>query len=164
MTADGAATVEALRAELARAKEQARINSAAALKVAEELRAEKAAHCQSKERIAKIAIELKDAAERYQLLEKESRAKATDLEKALVAAKEARSKIRATKEELRQAADIAAGKPFLLRTKCGDPKYAPLDQLWSSADTYVDLAASAVDVAEYFKDQKDREVEKLFWS
>ena len=82
----------------------------------------------------------------------------------MVAAKEARSKIRAMKEELHQAADIVAGKPFLLRTKFGDPKYAPLDQLWSSADAYVDLAASAADAAEYFKDQKDREVEKMFWS
>ena len=44
MTADGAATVETLRAELTRAKEQARISDAAALKVAEELRAEQAAH------------------------------------------------------------------------------------------------------------------------
>ena len=156
--------METLRAELARAKEQARNSDAAALKAVEELRAEQAAHCQSKEKIAKMAVELKDAADRYQLLEKESRAKATDLEKAMVAAKEARSKIRATKEELRQAGDIAAGKPFLLRTKFGDPKYAPLDQLWSSADAYVDLAASAADAAEYFKDQKDREVEKLFWS
>ena len=86
------------------------------------------------------------------------------MEKARVAAKEARSKIRAIKEELHQAADIVAGKPFLLRTKFRDPKYAPLDELWSSADAYVDLAASAADAAEYFKYQKDREVEKLFWS
>ena len=75
-----------------------------------------------------------------------------------------RSKIRAAKEELRQAGDIAAGKPFLLRTKFGDPKYAPLDQLWSAADTYLDLAASAADATEFFKDQKDHEVERLFWS
>ena len=80
-----------------------------------------------------------------------------------MAAKEACSKIRATKEELHQAADIVSGKPFLLRTKFGDPKYAPLDWLWSSADAYVDLAASATDAAEYFKDRKDHEVEKLFW-
>ena len=78
--------------------------------------------------------------------------------------KEARSKIRATKEELHQAADIVSGKPFLLRTKFGDPKYAPLDRLWSSADAYMDLAASVTDAAEYFKDRKDHEVEKLFWS
>ena len=81
-----------------------------------------------------------------------------------MAAKEARSKIRATKEELNQAAYIVSGKPFLLRTKFGDSKYAPLDRLWSSADAYMDLAASAADVAEYFKDQKGPEVEKLFWS
>ena len=164
MTADGAAAVETLRAELARAKKQARNSDAASLKAAEELRAEQAAHCQSKERIAKMVVELKDAADHYQLLEKETRAKATDLEKAMVAAKEARSKFRVTKEELCQAADIMAGKPFLLRTKFRDLKYAPLDWLWSSADAYMDLAASAADAAKYFKDQKGPEVEKLFWS
>ena len=149
---------------LARAKEQARSSNAAALKAAEELRAEQAAHCESKEKISKMAVELKDAADRYRLLEEENRAKATDLEKARVAAKEARSKIRATKEELNQAADIVSGKPFLLRTKFGDPKYGPLDRLWSSVDEYMDLAASAANAAEYFKDQKGPEVEKLFWS
>ena len=99
--------MEILRAEHARAKEQARNSDAAALKAVEELRAEQAAHCQSKERMAKMAIELKDDSGRYQLLEKESRSKAMDLEKDMVAAKEARSKIRATKEELHQAGDIA---------------------------------------------------------
>ena len=90
--------------------------------------------------------------------------KTADLEKAMVAAKETRSKIRAAKEELRQAGDIMAGKPFLLRTKFGDPKYAPLDQLWSAANAYLDLATSGADATEFFKDQKDHEVEKLFWS
>ena len=121
--------MEALRTELARAKEQVRSSNAAALKAAGELRAETAAHCESKEKMAKMAVKLKDTADRCQLLEEENRAKATDLEKARVAAKEARSKIRATKEELNQAADIVSGKPFLLRTKFGDPKYAPLDRL-----------------------------------
>ena len=55
--------METLWGELARAKEQARSN-AAALKAAEELRAEKAAHCESKEKMAKMAIELKDIADR----------------------------------------------------------------------------------------------------
>ena len=39
-TADGAAAVEALRAELTLAKEQARASNAAALKATKELRAE----------------------------------------------------------------------------------------------------------------------------
>ena len=60
-----------------------------------------------------MAIDLKDAADRYELLEKESQAKAADLKKAMEAAKETRSKIRAAKE-LRQAGDITAGKPFFV--------------------------------------------------
>ena len=48
-----------------------------------------------------MAVELKDAADRYELLEKDNQAKAADLEKSMVAAKETRSKIRAAKEELR---------------------------------------------------------------
>ena len=36
--------------------------------------------------------------------------------------------------------------------------------MWSVEDTYLDLAASAADATEHFQDQKDHEVEKLFWS
>ena len=57
--------METLRVELARAKEQARNSDAAALKAVEELRAEQAAHCQSKEKIAKMAVELKHVADHY---------------------------------------------------------------------------------------------------
>ena len=67
--------METLRAELARAKEQARRSDAAALKAVEELRAEQAAHRQSKDKIAKMAVELKDATGRYELLKKERKAK-----------------------------------------------------------------------------------------
>ena len=55
-TSDGAAAVEALRAELSQAKEQARVSNAAALKAVGELRAEQAAHRRSEEKIAEMAI------------------------------------------------------------------------------------------------------------
>ena len=45
LNADGAAAMEDLRAELARVREQARKSDAAALRSAEELKAEQAAHC-----------------------------------------------------------------------------------------------------------------------
>ena len=154
--------METLRAELSRAKEQARSSDAAALKAAEKLRAEKAAHSESKEKMAKMAVKLKDTADRCQFLEEENRVKATDLEKAAMTTKDTRSAMRAKKEELREAGDIAVGKPFMLRRKFGDPRYAPLDRLWSSADAYMDLVASAVDAAKYFQDQTNREVDKLF--
>ena len=47
------------------------MSNAATLKAAEELRAEQAAHRRSEEKIAEMAIELKDAADRYELLKKE---------------------------------------------------------------------------------------------
>ena len=99
-TADGAAAVEALRAELAQAKEQARPGNVAALKAAKELRAEQTAHRRSEEKIAKMAGELKDAADRYALLEKENKASSAELDKALNGAKEMRTKIRGMREEL----------------------------------------------------------------
>ena len=56
LDADGAAAVEDLRAELARAKEQAKKSEAAALKAAEGLEAEKAAHRRSREEMAGMAM------------------------------------------------------------------------------------------------------------
>ena len=102
MTTDGAGTIEALRAELARAKEQARFGDAAAVKAAEESQTEKAAHGESRDKMAKMAIELKAAADRCRVLEKENLAKALDLEKAAVTKKDLRSAMRAKKEELRK--------------------------------------------------------------
>ena len=67
---DGAAAVENLQAELARAKEQARKSDAAVVKAAEELKAEQAAHCQSKKVIAEMAIKLKDATDHCGFLNK----------------------------------------------------------------------------------------------
>ncbi len=124
MTTDGAATVEALWAELARAKEQARLGNAATLKAAEELQAEKAAHGESRDKMAKMAIELKAATDRCRVLDGERRAEQEDLKKADAEAKDARSAMRAMKEELRQVEDMVAGKPFMLRRKFTDPKYA----------------------------------------
>ena len=102
-------------------------------------------------------MKLKSVADRCKFLEKEDRARQTDLEKAVADAKDARSAMRAAKEELRQAGQIAAGKPFMLRRKFCDPKFAPLDRMWSAEDTYLDLAASAANATEYFRDQEDRE-------
>ena len=101
LDADGAAAVEDLRAELSRAKEQARKSEAAASKATEELKAEKAAHCESQEKMAKMAVELKDTADCCQFLEEENRAKATDLEKATMATKDTRSAMAIAKAWMR---------------------------------------------------------------
>ena len=154
--------MESLRAELAQAKEQARRSDAAASRAAEELKAEKAAHCLSREEMAGLAVKLKDATDRNEALEKERLSEREDLGKATAKAKDARSAMRAMKEELRQAGDIVAGKPVLLRHRFTDQKYAQLGQLWGPEDPYMDLAASAADVVEHFRSLKDHKREELF--
>ena len=96
-----------------------------------------------------MALDLKDATRRCQVLEKDNKAKVADLVKALQEAKEARSESRAAREEIRQAGEIAAGKPFLLQTKFRNPNYAPLNQVWSSPDALLDLPKSASDAAQF---------------
>ena len=83
-----------------------------------------------------MAVKVKDAADRNEALEKECLSEREDLKKATTEAKDVCSVMRAIKEELRQAGDIAAGKPFLLQTKFGDPDYAQLNQVWSSPDEF----------------------------
>ena len=61
ITADSATAVETLQAELARAKEQARMSDAVGKKAAAELKAEQAAWCQCEERVSTMSHELKDA-------------------------------------------------------------------------------------------------------
>ena len=98
------------------------------MKAAKELEAEQVAHRRSEDKIAEMVVELKNAAARYELLEKDNKANSAALKKALDAAKETRSEIRDAQEELRQAREIASGNPYLLRMKFLDPKYAPLDR------------------------------------
>ena len=146
--------MESLRAELAQAKEQARRSDAAASRAAKELKAERAAYYLSREKMAELAVKLKDAADRNAALKKERLSEREDLKKATAEAKDARSAMRAMREELRHARDIVAGKPFLLRRRFTDQKYAQLGQLWGPEDPYMDLAASAADAVVHFRSQR----------
>ena len=91
-----------------------------------------------------MALELKDATGKCKSLEEDNKAKAGELDKALQKARQAQSKSRAAREEIQQAGEIAAGNPFLLQTKFSDLKYAPLNQMWSSPDTFLDLPKSVL--------------------
>ena len=98
------------------------MSNAAADKATAELKAEQATRRQCEERISVVEQELKDAARKCESLEKENKAKATKLDKALQEAKDARSESSAAREVIRVARQIAAGKPFLLHTKFGDQR------------------------------------------
>ena len=102
-----------------------------------------------------MAVELKNAADRCELLEKENKASSVELDKACNAAKEMQTEIRSMREELQQADKIMAGGSYLLRTKFLDPKYARLDGRWSPANAYADLANSTADVVKFLEGQGD---------
>ena len=140
------------------------MSNVAVQKAAADLKAKRAIRCQCEERISTIGRELKDATGKCKSLEEDNKAKATKLDKALLEAREARSESRAAREEIRQAGEISAGKPFLLQTKFSDPKYAQLNQLWSSPDALLDLPKSAADAVQFYQAQEGHAMEKLFWS
>ena len=143
--------MEALRAELVRPKERARLSDAAAKEASVELKAEQATRRQGEEKVSTMTLSLENATGRCEFLEKENEALAAELDKARQEAKEAQSESRALCEEVWQAKEIVAGKPFLLQTKFGDPDYAQLNQVWSSSDKYLDLPKSSFDAARYYQ-------------
>ena len=75
-----------------------------------------------------------------------------------------RSESRALREEVQQAKDIVARKPFLLQTEFGDLDYAQLNQVWSSPVEFLDLSKSSSDAAQFYQAQEGYATEKLFWS
>ena len=121
--------MEALRAELIRAKERARFSDAAAEGASVELQAEQVVRCQGEEKISTMRLALENATGRCEFLERENKSLTAELDKAQQEAREARSESRALHEEVRQAKEIASGKPFLPQTKFGDPDYAQLNQV-----------------------------------
>ena len=89
---DGAAAVETLRGELAQSMEQARVSKVAADKATADLTAEQAAWRRFEERVTEMEQKLKDTAAKCESLEKENKAKGTELSKALQDASEVQSK------------------------------------------------------------------------
>ena len=71
---------------------------------------------------------------------------------------------RAAREEIKQAEQIAAGKPFHLQSIFGGRRYALLNRLWSAPDAFADLPRSVANAAKYFWAQEGNATEKLFWS
>ena len=83
------------------------MSNAAAEKVDANLKEEHATGSQYEERVSKIEQELKDATHKCEVLKEDNKVKAAELAKALQDAHEARSESRTTREELRQARQIA---------------------------------------------------------
>ena len=160
--AGSSAEVKTLKSTLAPAKEQARVSQVAADKADADLKAEQVARCRYEEQVTEVEQELKDAADKCEALEEKNKDQVADLAKALQGAKEARTESRAAREEIKQAEQIAAGKPFLLQSKFGSQKYVLLTRLWSSPGAIAVLLGSAAAATQFFRAQEGDTTEKLF--
>ena len=121
------------------------MSKAAAGKAVADLKAEQVTRHQYEERVTEVEQELKDTAGKCESLEEQNKAQAAELAKALQEAKEARTESRAAREEIKEAEQIAASKPFLLQSIFGGRRYALLNRLWSAPDAFADLPRSAAD-------------------
>ena len=105
--------------------------------------------------------ELKDAISKCETLEEKTSAQAAELTKVLHEDKEAQTESWSAREEIRQAEQIAAGKPFLLQSIFGGQRYALLTRLWSSPDAFADLPKSAANATQFFRAQEGHTTKKL---
>lgn len=164
MIAGTATEVKTLKSALAEDKEDARASKAVADKAAVDREAEQVTRRKCEARVTEVEQALQDAANKCEALEEQNKAQAIELAKVLQEAKEARTESRAAREEIKQAEQIAAGKPFLLQSIFGSRRYALLNRLWSAPDAFADLPRSPADAAQYFRAQDGNTTEKLFWS
>ena len=74
--------MEALRAELIRAKERARFSDAATEGASVELKAEQAARCKGEEKVSMMTLAVENAIACCEFLEKENKALMAELDKA----------------------------------------------------------------------------------
>ena len=154
--------VEALKSSLVEAKEGARESKAAAEKAVADVEAEKAARLKYEARVTEVEQALQEDATKCESLHESNKAQAAELTKTLQAMTEAWSESRAAREGIKQAGQIAAGKPFLLQSIFGGQRYVLLNQPWSTPDAFADLPRSATATTQHFQAQEGNTTEKLF--
>ena len=62
------------------------------------------------------------------------------------------------------AQTIAAGKAFIMQSKCVKEMFLLLTRIWSSLGAFADLPRNISDAAEFFRAEEGSSTEKLFWS
>ena len=90
---------------------------------------------------------------------------ATEIRRLSQEHQEVTSQASVAKEELRQAAEIISGKPYLLQCVFGQRSFPGLTQVWRLPAAFPDLPRSAEEARQFFDAHPDvaDEQQKLFW-
>lgn len=114
-------------------------------------------------RIAKIEDMLKGVITNRDALKSSREKAAVELKKLAAERREAATLADATKEALRQATDIVAGKPYFLQCVFGREAFPELMQNWRLSGIFLDLPRCAKDTCQHFVGCDDAADKKAFW-
>ena len=112
--------------------------------------------------VSEVHQELQDANKKYESLERDSKTQGSELAKACQSAQDARAEAQSALQEIQAAKKIAAGKAFIMQSKCVKETFLLLTRIWSSPGAFVDLPCSISDAAESFRAEEGSSKEKLF--
>ena len=153
-----------MKADLEKAKAEVTAEKAATAKAVAELEKAKLPAEQHEARVTEVQVELQDAAKKLEALEKGQEEQSSRLSKAEKERQEARTDARGTREELRQAAQIANGKKYLLQSVFGGNRFALLTRVWRSAGIFVELPKNVAATARHYATLEEDSMHRLFWS
>jgi chromosome segregation ATPase len=162
--AAAAAEVEGLSEALKKAESETAVKKTAAEKAVVELEKAKLAAEQHEARVTEVQVELQDAAEKLEALEKGEEEQSSRLSKAEKELQEARTDARGVREELRQAAQIANGKKYLVQSVFGGNRFPLLTRVWRSAGVFTELPKNVTDAVRHYATLEEDSTQRLFWS
>ena len=97
-------------------------------------------------------------------MEHNSKTQESELAKARQSAQDARAEAQSALQEIQVAQTIAAGKAFIMQSKCVKEMFLLLTRIWNSPGAFADLPRSISDATDFFRTEEGSSMEKLFWS
>ena len=126
--------------------------------------AERAEREKQEARVAVVRQELQALMEKHESLERDSKARESELASALKSAKTAKADAHKSLQEIELVRKIAAGKAFFMQSKHVNVNDVLLTRIRSSPGAFADLPRSVSDAAAFYQAEEGSSTEKVFWS
>ena len=114
--------------------------------------------------VGKVRQELQVLMKKHEILELDSKRRASELAAAIENAKSAKVESQKTVQELDEVKKIAAGKAFFMQSKHINVSYLLLTRIQSSPGAFADLPRSVSDAAAFYRAEEGSSTKKVFWS
>ena len=116
------------------------------------------------DRVGEVQQELQELDKKFESLEHDFKTQESELAKALQSVTDAKAEAQKALQEIQVAKKIAEGKSLFMQSKHVEESFLLLTQLQSSPGAFADLPRSISNVAEFYRAEEGRSMDKLFWS